>query len=170
MAALASVGDVRRVAPGSSPEEQGANRRRSPRLLVTKLFSHTPKDKQMSKHDAIRKAAEQGDAAAQFELAGCYLQGDGVDRNLAEAARWLRRAAEQGLADAQYLLGVGYYNGDIVEQNPVAAVKWFRRAADQGYGRAQAVLASCYMAGIGVEQDPDQGLYWSKRAAESLHE
>jgi hypothetical protein len=42
-----------------------------------------------------RKAAEQGDPQGQVSLAGCYLQGRGVEKNIAEAARWQRLAAIQ---------------------------------------------------------------------------
>jgi hypothetical protein len=42
-----------------------------------------------------RKAAEQGDADAQFSLASCYLAGQGVAKNSQEAAKWLRAAAIQ---------------------------------------------------------------------------
>ena len=48
-----------------------------------------------------RKAAEQGDAKAQFNLGVMYDKGQGVMRNYAEAAKWYRKAAEQGDADAQ---------------------------------------------------------------------
>ena len=44
----------------------------------------------------FRHAAEQGDAAAQFQLAAMYCIGAGVVRNLAEAVKWYRRSAEQG--------------------------------------------------------------------------
>ena len=44
----------------------------------------------------FRAAAERGDAKAQFELGLMYEQGDGVDRNFAEAARWYRKAMAQG--------------------------------------------------------------------------
>ena len=42
-----------------------------------------------------RKAAEQGDAKAQFNLALRYYKGEGVTQDYAEAAKWYRKAAEQ---------------------------------------------------------------------------
>jgi TPR repeat protein/DNA-binding IscR family transcriptional regulator len=48
-----------------------------------------------------RLAADQGDADAQFELAGQYDEGVGVPQSEAEAMKWYRLAAEQGHADAQ---------------------------------------------------------------------
>ena len=44
----------------------------------------------------LHKAAEQGDADAQFNLGLCYSKGEGVAQDKAAAAKWLRKAAEQG--------------------------------------------------------------------------
>ena len=44
----------------------------------------------------FRKAAEQGNVIAQFNLGELYFYGWGVDQNDTEAARWYRKAAEQG--------------------------------------------------------------------------
>src|SRR4029078_826603 len=48
-----------------------------------------------------RKAADQGYARAQHNLARMSLQGHGATANPAEAANWYRRAAAQGFARAQ---------------------------------------------------------------------
>ncbi len=42
-----------------------------------------------------RKAAEQGDVAAQLTLASCLITGRGAGKDAIEAARWLRRAADR---------------------------------------------------------------------------
>jgi Sel1 repeat len=42
-----------------------------------------------------RKAAEQGDVAAQLTLATCLITGRGACKDTAEAARWLRQAADR---------------------------------------------------------------------------
>ena len=51
-----------------------------------------------------RKAAEQGDAKAQYNLGNCYYFGNGVTENEQEAVKWYRKAAEQGDAKAQYVI------------------------------------------------------------------
>jgi len=48
----------------------------------------------------FRKAAEQGDAGAQFNLGMMYAEGEGIEQDNAEAVKWLRKAAEQGDEDA----------------------------------------------------------------------
>jgi len=55
-----------------------------------------------------RRAADAGDADAQFSLGGCYSQGDGVAKDAEQAVSWYRRAADAGDADAQFNLGVCY--------------------------------------------------------------
>src|SRR3984957_7590530 len=50
----------------------------------------------------LRPLAEQGDAAAQYDLGIMYYAGQGVARNAAEAVRWFGKAAEQGDLNAQY--------------------------------------------------------------------
>ena len=71
--------------------------------------------------DEIRKAAEQGDAVAQSLLGLMYRDGEGVTRDLAEAAQWFRKAAEQGNSGAQYVLGVMYADGDGVAKDSTEA-------------------------------------------------
>ena len=51
-----------------------------------------------------RRAAEQRDAVAQYNLGWIYEYGRGVQRDRVEAVRCYRLAAEQGDADAQKAL------------------------------------------------------------------
>lgn len=46
------------------------------------------------------EAAEWGIKQAQYNLAGCYELGLGVEQNLGEAMKWYRKATENGLAAA----------------------------------------------------------------------
>ena len=127
----------------------------------TKNYSKLP-------FDEVRKAAEQGNAEAQFYLGFYYEQGVGVGvtKDLAEAAKWYRKAAEQGHAIAQYNLGVFYAQGAGVTKDLAEAVKWFRKAAEQGYARAQDNLGVCYYSGAGVTKDLAEAVKWIRKAAE----
>jgi TPR repeat protein len=80
---------------------------------------------------AIRMLAEQGDAKAQFALGTMYRDGQGVDRDYAEALRWWGEAAEQGLVDAQYALGNAYSGGTGVKRDNVLSYMWYDIAATQ---------------------------------------
>ncbi|WP_163366756.1 tetratricopeptide repeat protein, partial [Klebsiella aerogenes] len=60
------------------------------------------------------KAAEQGHADAQYNLAVSYDEGEGVERDGSKAVFWYTKAANQGNRDAQNNLGVMYDEGDGV--------------------------------------------------------
>lgn len=48
-----------------------------------------------------RKAAEQGNPDAQYNVGMMYLRGEGVAGNRQEAIKWIGKAAEQGYKRAQ---------------------------------------------------------------------
>ena len=58
------------------------------------------------------KAAVDCDVGAQFSLALCYYNGEGVDRDLTLAVHWFRKAADQGHAGAESNLGCAYDLGE----------------------------------------------------------
>lgn len=106
-----------------------------------------------------RKAAEQGNAYAQYNLGNCYYYGNGVPQDNTEAAKWYRKSAEQGNADAQYMLGE---LADDFED----AVEWYLKAAEQGNADAQYELGGCYRYGHGVQRNLSEAVKWYLKAAE----
>jgi len=82
-----------------------------------------------------RRAAEAGDAGAQFNLGLCYANGDGVPEDAELSVAWHRRAADAGQSDSQFSLGVCYAKGDGVAKDAEQAVSWYRRAAEAGHAR-----------------------------------
>jgi TPR repeat protein len=88
----------------------------------------------------FRKAAEQGDMEAQYNLGLCYEQSEGVANDLKEAVKWYRQSAEQGYALGQFNLGICYINGDGVSKDSDEAVKWIVKAAEQGLVNAIETL------------------------------
>ena len=100
------------------------------------------KESFVSTAQEFRKAAEQGNATAQYNLSTCYAKGEGVTQDIEEAVKWLRKAAEQGLAVAQCALGSCYAYGDGVTMDKGEAAKWFRKAAEQGDAKAQSELGA----------------------------
>ena len=53
---------------------------------------------------ACRVEAEKGNAKAQFYLGMCYSNGEGVEKDGAEAVKWYRKAAKKGYACAKTAL------------------------------------------------------------------
>jgi hypothetical protein len=92
--------------------------------------------------DWYQKAAEQGLAQAQLNLAVLYLDGKGVESDPTVAARWLLKAAQQGLIEAQYDLGLLYEFGRGVAADREVAVAWYKKAAAQGDAQAKSKLAA----------------------------
>ena len=119
--------------------------------------------------EAVRwyhKAADQGNANAQYSLGLMYHYGTGVPQSYEEAATWYRKAADQGNAAAQNNLGWMYHNGYGVPQSYDEAVTWYRKAADQGYATAQTNLGWMYRNGYGVPQSYDEAVTWYRKAAD----
>ncbi len=58
--------------------------------------------------------AEDGDAAAQFNLGVMYANGEGVTQSHAKAIDLFRASAQNGLIAAQLYLGRIYDDGDLV--------------------------------------------------------
>ena len=111
-------------------------------------------------------AAELGHSEAQAEIGKCYYYGSGVEKNTAEAVKWLRKAAENDISEAQALLGKCFYEGKSVTKNYAEAVKWFRKAANIGIPEAQYCLGLCYANGHGVQKSQTEAIKWYRMAAE----
>ncbi|MCX5825565.1 MAG: tetratricopeptide repeat protein [Deltaproteobacteria bacterium] len=103
---------------------------------------------------SVEKAAEQGDANAQYAVGVAHITGKGLPKDDAAAVKWLGKAAAQGHRDAQFFIATAYQNGlgglkaDIAE-----SAKWLSKAAAQGHAQAQHILGALYYEGRGVKQD-----------------
>src|ERR1700760_994373 len=80
-----------------------------------------PKDLTQSAY-WYRKAADQGNPAAQVYLGYMYTVGIGLPQDKAEAVRWYRRAASSGNAEAEINLAALFIRGDGVKQDIQEAI------------------------------------------------
>ena len=85
----------------------------------------------------FRKAAEQGAASAQFNVAIYYARGEGVPEDQAKAFYWYRKAAEQGISQAQSNIGLLYAQGKGIPEDLAKGFAWSSIAAAQGNKRAK---------------------------------
>ena len=113
----------------------------------------------------MRRAAEHGDAEAQFWLGYGYEENWFGTVDIQEAIKWYRRAAEGGDPDAQVELGQRYEDGEGVEQNYTLAAEWYRKAAEHvpnlgGAYQGRNHLGLLYMQGLGVPRDYVQAYFW----------
>ena len=71
----------------------------------------------------FRRAADQGNARAQFNIGTIYFYGQGVPQAHADAVKWFRLAADQRYVPAQFSLGTAYAEGQGVPRNDAEAAK-----------------------------------------------
>ena len=146
-------------------------------------FSNSAKGRPAS---AWFKAAEAGDAQAQYELGYCYEKAVGVEHDESEAIKWYRRSAEGGYAPAQFVLGYFHHGHGRLDYDHDEVLKWYGKASDQGYAKAQFNLGCYYDHGqgesgrlvpggatvwtkFGVPRNPAEALKWYRKAAENGH-
>src|SRR5690349_11700365 len=148
---VAPSGD-RQKAPVAVPTKAAAPQ--APANLRPSTAAASPTAKGASSAQAefarVMNLAEEGDAAAQLQLAVFYRSGRGIARDDQAAIKWYRAAADKGLAEAQFELGKVYDTGFGGPRDPFEAVRWYRLAAQQGLGRAQYNLGSMHGNGEGV--------------------
>ena len=73
---------------------------------------------------AYEKAATDGHAGAQYNLAAFYVEGKVVPQDMDKALEWFEKAANQGLKDAQFNLATIYHQGAGVPKNEEKAEYW----------------------------------------------
>lgn len=120
----------------------------------------------------FRKSAAQGNADGQFDLGTMLATGKGVDKNLAEARKWILLAAEQGHQLATNELALAYINGSLdiseSERQSAQALRWIRAAADNGDLTAMGKLAAAYRAGeFGLAVDIKAAGQWEEKISKT---
>ena len=111
----------------------------------------------------LQKAAEEGSFDAMYDLSDCYYDGDGVEKNMSLAVKWLTKAAESGMVKAQAALGGVYFQGEEgLDQNYALAEKYLLKAAERDFSKAQIALAYLYAA----MEDYEKTLVWARKAAD----
>jgi TPR repeat protein len=96
----------------------------------------------------IKKAAEGGDAEAQYLLGLAYQYGQGVAADSERAAAWLRRAATKGFSRAQFAYGSRLYWGwGNITPNKKEGFEWWLVAAENGNAAAMLLIGETYLYG-----------------------
>ena len=93
---------------------------------------------------SLEEMAKSGDKEAIKQLGNMYLEGLGVDKDIAKAEEWYLRAADLCDMDALHKLGKMYRFGEEVPKDIQKAVRCYRKLADLGDGEAMNTLAECY--------------------------
>jgi TPR repeat protein len=114
---------------------------------------------------AAQEGARRGDVKAMINMAFYYDRGLGVEKDQAQAQRWIDRAATSGhwygALEKGMALRLGHY-GFAVDKP--AALKELQRALDTRNREVLEVLTRMYIQGIGVEPDGEQAVALAEAA------
>lgn len=114
----------------------------------------------------LQKAADAGSLDAMCDLSDCYYDGEGIDKSIPLAVKWMSQAANMGSVKAQLQMGGVLFKGaDGVNQNYVEAEKYLLMAAKSDNTDAQALLADLYF----TMEEYDKSLIWARKAAQLDH-
>lgn len=113
----------------------------------------------------LQKAADAGSLEAMFDLGDCYYDGDGVDKNMPLAIKWMTKAADAGYTNAQLGIGMAYFSGveDGLDQNYALSEKYLLLAANKDNTEAQAYLSVLY---VNMEEY-SKALVWARKASQT---
>ncbi len=114
-----------------------------------------------------KAAAEKGIPEALYNLALCYINGNGVTEDPVTASKLLKLAADKGNVNALYDLALLYENGKGVETDKSKAVELYLKAANKGNVKAMYSLGCLYEEENGPERDVTKAVEWYTKAAES---
>ncbi|MCG6965220.1 MAG: sel1 repeat family protein [Chromatiaceae bacterium] len=122
---------------------------------------------QLRAEAAIRKAAREGNAEAQFRLGVMFGNGDGVGLDYEQARNWFEQAAAQGHEGALLTLAWMHANGTGVDVDEDRARELYLKAAGLGSAKAQYVVGTMYrFAQYGVHKDIPTAVQWYLKAAD----
>ena len=107
------------------------------------------------------EAAERGEVASMYAIAGRLAVGNGIDKDEVAAFKWYESAAESGHVKATIRLAICYSSGKGVARDAAKAFKLFKQAAVDDDMEAIANLAVCYARGLGtpVNEEESARLY-----------
>jgi TPR repeat protein len=115
----------------------------------------------------LRKAAENGVAKAQFNLATMLDSGRGGKVDQEQAVVWFQKSAEQGIPEAQVTIGERSFFGEKgCQQDYATAYKWLEPLARQGRPDAQNLVGFMLENGFGVAANPSAAVAMYRKAAE----
>lgn len=106
-----------------------------------------------------------GDPAAQYHLGRLYLDGNGLDLDRRQAARWFNLAAEKGHHGAQALLGQLLVSGEGVPRQRARGLMWLTLAKNASDPKREAWISKLHAEALEAASDGDR-----KSAADFMEE
>ena len=103
----------------------------------------------------LKPEAEADDVIAQYFLGEMYLQGKGVDQDVAQAASWYERAALNGHPEAQAAIGSLEMLGLGVERHPTSGYFWLIASVVWSNSELRQAAMSA-LGQVAVQLSPEQ--------------
>ncbi len=157
---------------------------RDPRQAMTKYIEGYRSGDPRSSLDALRYAADGGEALARWKLGSMYAQGDGVPHDDLKAYQYFQQIIdaydeanpnprERGVV-ASAFVAIGAYSlngkGKGIERDTAHAFEMFSYAATEFADmHAQYNLGLMYLEGAGITKDVRRGARWLRLAADKQH-
>ena len=113
----------------------------------------------------MKKAAELGNAEAQYNYAYSLQKGIEVTQNDSIANIWLLRSAQQGWIDAQFKIAYSYAVGRGIKKDLDKAFSWSMKCAQQNDPDCISNIIACYTEGKGITLNYDSASVWNVRLA-----
>ncbi len=110
----------------------------------------------------LSKSATSGDPKALTKLAGIYITGKLVTKDVNKGTALLNQAAAHNYAPAMWELG----NLALTQGDSIKALEWFNQAASQKNPEAYLQLAHAYLQEKSPIYDPNAGFLWTLKAAQ----
>ena len=154
-----------REAALAAARERAAAKRRESTTLARKLFAEA------NWKDALAAAREgdQNDPELQYRVGTCFLEGLGIQTNIAAGVKLIKLAAERKWPAALSRLGELHLIGLGCETNAVRAAALFSAAADLNDAEGHWRLAQCQERGIGTKPQPGEAVRHLEAAAKLGH-
>lgn len=111
-------------------------------------------------HEWYTKAAYNGHATSQNNIAVNYMQGVIVDLDYQLACEWFEKAVAQNDMYAEANYAIMLFNGEGVNRDIHRALELLKASSAQGYVEAQFNLGIMYFEGWGTERNLDEALKW----------
>lgn len=108
--------------------------------LAASILAGPARDGWFPAVDELLELANAGEPEAQYQIAGMYLAGKGIEQDAIEALRWFESAAAHDDGRALFALGQMYLRGEGVLQDDAKARAYFTRSAATGNADARRAL------------------------------
>jgi TPR repeat protein len=118
---------------------------------------------------AWNRAAQQGDADAEYNLGQLYRLGQGVQTSYLTAQSHYIKAAEKNHPLAELQLGTMFYSGKLGPDHEQDAFYWLEQAAENNNAQAQWMVGIMSYNGQGTSQNTISAYSWLTLASEQQH-